>query len=67
MIRTPVAGEAADATTDSTTESGEPRWNLESSSACSASLWFIALRDIAAGEELQYDYGDVYWEPEEER
>ncbi len=31
------------------------------------SLWFIALRDIAAGEELQYDYGDVYWEPEEER
>ena len=22
---------------------------------------FFASRDIAAGEELQYDYGDKYW------
>ena len=29
------------------------------------SLWFVAIRDIAAGEELAYDYGDVYWEPAE--
>ena len=25
-------------------------------------LWFIAKRDIEAGEELLYDYGDDYWE-----
>lgn len=24
-------------------------------------LWFLALRDIQAGEELLYDYGDSYW------
>lgn len=24
-------------------------------------LWFIALRDIAVGEELLYDYGEDYW------
>ena len=25
-------------------------------------LWFVALRDIARGEELLYDYGDSYWD-----
>jgi SET domain-containing protein len=25
-------------------------------------LWFVALRDIQAGEELSYDYGDEYWD-----
>ena len=24
-------------------------------------LWFIAARDIAAGEELCFEYGDLYW------
>ena len=24
-------------------------------------IWFVALRDIEAGEELLYDYGDNYW------
>jgi SET domain-containing protein len=25
-------------------------------------LWFVALRDIAVGEEMLYDYGDSYWD-----
>ena len=25
-------------------------------------LWFVALRDIQAGEELCFDYGDEYWD-----
>jgi SET domain-containing protein len=25
-------------------------------------LWFVAMRDIANGEELSYDYGDSYWD-----
>ncbi|CAJ1951946.1 unnamed protein product [Cylindrotheca closterium] len=25
-------------------------------------VWFVAMRDIEAGEELSYDYGDSYWD-----
>jgi SET domain-containing protein len=24
-------------------------------------FWFVALRDIQAGEEMSYDYGDQYY------
>jgi SET domain-containing protein len=29
-------------------------------------LWFTAKRDIEAGEELLYDYGDGYWEEKDD-
>mmetsp|Transcript_45980 Transcript_45980/g.103866 ORF Transcript_45980/g.103866 Transcript_45980/m.103866 type:complete len:395 (-) Transcript_45980:322-1506(-) len=28
-------------------------------------VWFVAIRDIAPGEELLFDYGDTYWDEEE--
>ena len=24
-------------------------------------IWFVALRDVTAGEELCFDYGETYW------
>jgi SET domain-containing protein len=28
-------------------------------------VWFVANRDIEAGEEICFDYGDDYWLPED--
>jgi len=25
-------------------------------------VWFVARREVAIGEELAFDYGDVWWE-----
>jgi SET domain-containing protein len=37
-------------------------WNGNGTASVDPRLWYVALCDIAPGEELLYDYGDSYWD-----